>query len=384
MWFHRFISEKILSLAKQYPAIVLTGARQTGKTTLLKKLFPQHHFVSLDLPSLAEMAEKDPQTFLKQHPTPIIIDEIQYAPKLFRYLKSWIDEHRKSYGQFILTGSQKFVLMKNLSESLAGRCAILELETLAAQEILAVKPKKNLLDLMVRGGFPELHARPELDPYTYYASYVATYLERDVRTLLNVVQLRDFERFLRICALRSGQMLNKADLARDVGISPTTANDWISVLCASNQIFLLEPWFSNKTKTLVKSPKLYIADVGILCFLLEITSVEQLQKSPMVGAIWETYVFSELRKRAFFQHGKWNLWYWRDNRGLEVDFLKHQGGHFGLIECKFSEVPNNRDAQNLHKVSHILGEKYVDTKEIYCRSQSTWPLDNDVMVRALV
>lgn len=369
-------------MVRQYPALALTGARQTGKTSLLKKLFPSYRFVTLDLPTRADMAERDPQIFLKTYPPPVIIDEVQYAPKLFRYLKGWIDEKRQLYGQFILTGSQKFTLMKGLSESLAGRCALLELETLSSREILSATPKKSLLDIVVRGGFPELQARGELDCTTYYSSYVSTYLERDVRSLLQVVQLRDFERFLRACALRSGQMLNKAELARDVGISPPTANDWISVLNASNQILLLEPWFNNKTKSLVKSPKLYLADTGLLCFLLDIATPEDLIKSPLAGAVWETFVFSEIRKQQMFNKGKWNLWYWRDNRGLEVDFLSHQGGRYELMECKFSEVPDDRDAQNLHKVATCLGQKNITKMEIIARTDHPYPLGHSVKVRS--
>ena len=211
--------------------------------------------MSLDLPNQAEQAEKEPGTFLQRHPPPVLIDEVQYAPGLFRHLKVAVDAHRTRNGQFLLTGSQKFALKKNVSESLAGRADIVELETLSFAEILAALPQTGVETAIVRGGFPELYANLDIDPIAFYNSYLATYLERDVRSLTNVGSLRDFERFLRACALRSANLLNKADLARDVGIAPSTANHWLSMLEASGQIVLLEPWFSNRTKVDRQEPQ---------------------------------------------------------------------------------------------------------------------------------
>lgn len=382
MWIEREISEKIALLSSQYPALVLTGARQTGKTSLLQKLFPDHHFVSLDLPSHAELAEKKPEDFLKKFPPPLIIDEVQYAPGLFRHLKNWIDQNRHQYGRFILTGSQKFTLMKNVSDSLAGRCVLLELNTLSLHEIRQTGPVSEVAALL-RGGFPELHARPELDSNTFYQSYLATYIERDVRSLLNVTHLRDFERFIRICALRSGQILNKSDLARDVGISPTTANEWISVLHASNQMVLVEPWHSNKTKSLVKSPKLYFSDTGLLCHLLGISNQNEFFKSPLAGALWETFVFSEIRKRQILNKGYWDLFFWRDQRGLEVDFLVHHGGKFQLFEVKLDENPDERDVKNMKNVADVLGKNVVTEMTLICRTPTPFPLTENIHATSL-
>lgn len=237
--------------------------------------------VSLDLPSAAAQAEHNPEEFLDQSGDPAILDEVQYAPHLFRSLKLRIDRERHRLGRFLMTGSQKFSLMKAVSESLAGRCAIVELDTLSAAELRAALRAKlpSATDLMWRGGFPELHRNPSLRTRDFYGSYIATYLERDVRLALRVSSLRDFERFLRACALRSGQLINLADLARDVGIAGTTARDWLSVLEASNQVILLEPYFSNLGKRLIKTPKLYFRDTGLLCFLLAIDSVEAMERS---------------------------------------------------------------------------------------------------------
>src|SRR5437773_6895654 len=226
----------------------------------------------------------------------MIVDEVQYAPGLFRHLKVTVDASRTRNGQFLLTGSQKFTLMKSVSESLAGRADITELETLSFGEIHSIRPSTTIETIIVRGGFPELHANPDIDQVAFYNSYLATYLERDVRSLANVGNLRDFERFLRACALRSANLLNKADLARDVGIAPSTANHWLSTLDASGQVVLLEPWFSNRTKSIVKSPKLYLADTGLLCALLNIGSEDALHQSAAVGSIWETFVVAQLRR----------------------------------------------------------------------------------------
>src|SRR5499427_10182077 len=280
MWIPRDIEPRLQRSARTRPVLVLTGARQTGKTSTFRRLFPEHEFVSLDLPTEAEQAEKEPESFLRQHPAPVIIDEVQYAPGLFRYLKIAVDAGRSRHGRFLLTGSQKFTLMKSVSESLAGRADIVELETLSLHESQTALPKATPEDAIVRGGFPELHADPDIDHVAFYNSYLATYLERDVRSLANVGSLRDFERFLRACALRSANLLNKADLARDVGISPSTASQWLSTLAASGQIVLLEPWFSNRTKSIVKSPKLYLADTGLL------KSISKLAENSRFGWKW--------------------------------------------------------------------------------------------------
>jgi hypothetical protein len=375
MWISRTLEAHLQRSVRTRPALVLTGARQTGKTATLRHLFPEYEFVSLDLPTEAEQAEKEPERFLQRHPPPVIIDEVQYAPGLFRNLKAAIDAERGQNGRFLLTGSQKFTLMKNVSESLAGRADIAELETLSFQEIRAAQPAFGLEEAIVRGGFPELYANPEIDSTAFYNSYLATYLERDVRSLSQVGSLRDFERFLRACALRSANMLNKADLARDVGIAPSTANQWLSMLEASGQAVLLEPWFSNKTKSMVKSPKLYLADSGLLCALLNIRSVEALRQSPAAGAVWETFVFAQLRERER-RAGRMNsLFFWRD-RTREVDFLIDAGGRLELFEAKWTELPNAGDTVNLNYVRNAAGKAHVDSGAVVCRAPHSFPLPN--------
>jgi predicted AAA+ superfamily ATPase len=337
---------------------------QSGKTTLLRGAFAEHRYVSLDLPSVAEQAERNPAQFLAENPAPLLVDEIQYAPGLFRHLKAAIDRDRHAMGRFILTGSQHFTLMKGIPESLAGRCGIAELENLSHAEISTIigpqDDRKKLLALMVRGQFPELWRVRGFPQKDFFSAYLATYLERDVRQILNVTSLRDFERFLRILATRSGAMLNKSDVARDVGVSVKAIGDWVSVLQASGQIILLEPWFASLGKRMVKTPKLYFRDSGLLCFLLNIEDGD-LPGSPALGAIWETFLFSELRKLNATLAKPMSFWYYRDQRAREIDFVLERGGRLSFIECKWQENPGKDDARHIHAVQEDLA-----------KSNSTW------------
>ena len=226
-----------------------------------------------------------------------------------------------------------------------------------------------------KGGFPELYANPDIDSVAFYNSYLATYLERDVRALANVGSLRDFERFLRACALRSANLLNKADLARDIGIAPSTANQWLSMLEASGQAVLLEPWFSNRTKSIVKSPKLYIADTGLLCALLNIRTVEALRQSPAVGAVWETLVFAQLRDRERRLGRTGSLFFWRD-RTREVDFMVDAGGRLELFEAKWTELPDLGDTVNLDFVRNVIGKSRVTAGGVVSRTPNSFPFSN--------
>jgi uncharacterized protein len=380
MWVPRLIEGLLSTRAAQRPVVVLTGARQTGKTSLVRRTFGSYEYVSLDLPSEAEQAEHDPASFLDRHQAPLIVDEVQYAPGLFRHLKATVDRHRGTNGQYILTGSQKLVLMKAVSESLAGRADILELETLSWLEVRAAFSTMSVMELVARGGFPELYEKPELDAQAFHRSYLATYLERDLRQVLQVSSLRDFERFVRACALRSGQLLNRADLARDVGISGSTAAAWLGVLQASGQVVLLEPWFSNRTKSLVKSPKLYLADTGLCCFLAGIRSLADLRESPMAGALWETLVFGELRRLQVNRRGGWDLHFWRD-RSKEVDFLFHRGGVFDLADAKWTELPAAKDSVALEQVAAEIGK--VKRAALICRAANPYPITKQVQALPL-
>jgi uncharacterized protein len=358
----------------QFPVVVLTGARQVGKSSLLRALLPEYTYVTLDLPSIADLANRDPERFLREYPAPLLVDEVQYAPNLFRHLKVLVDQSRQNGergpGQYVLTGSQKFVLMKVVSESLAGRAVILELETLSFEEIAEHNPYPKsiaeLLSAMVRGGFPELWATPEVNSSAFYQSYLATYLERDVRQILNVASLRDFERFVRSCAARSGQLLDKAALARDVGVSSKAANDWLSVLEASNQVHLLEPYFENVGKRMIKSPKLYFADTGLLCFLLGLDEASLL-KSPYLGAVWESLVYAQLRKAR--RNPRDTFWFYRDAQQQEVDFLIASGNERHLVEVKWTEHPDATDTRVMRRVfAHLESRGTAVTSNLVCRT----------------
>lgn len=378
MWIPRLQEKYLKESARTRPVVVISGARQTGKTTLVKRLFAKHNYVSLDLPSEAAQAESAPTTFLSRHKSPLIVDEIQYAPALLRHLKTVVDANRQENGQFILTGSQPFELMAGVAESLAGRTAILQLQGLTLQELRDAEQNISVDAFVLRGGYPELHEKPDLNAASFYQSYVATYLERDLRSQLQVGSLRDFERFLRVCALRTSQVLNKAELARDVGISPSTAGEWLSVLERSGIVALLEPWFSNTTKSLVKSPKLHFLDTGLCAFLMGMTTIDDLHDSPLTGALWESAVFGELKKQLSVGHG-WQLYYWRD-RSKEADFLLHKAGRFRIADAKWAEHPSS--AGKLEKVRSELPESTEAT--LICRTTAAYPVKENLQAIGLL
>jgi predicted AAA+ superfamily ATPase len=373
MWIERLIEPRITALAATRPAVVITGGRQTGKTSLARRLFPEHTYVSLDLPSVAALAEHDPAEFLAAHPPPVVIDEVQYAPGLFRHLKRAIDGRRGEPGRFILTGSQPFTLMQGVAESLAGRAAVVEVEGLTWAEIQSVHPGMPPAEMLLRGGFPELHANPAIDTAEFMRSYVATYLERDLRSQLRVGSLRDFERFVRAAALRSAQLLNKAELARDVGLSGSTAGEWLALLERGGVVTLLEPWFSNRGKSLVKTPKLYFHDCGLAAYLMGIGAAGELSASPLVGALWETFVCGELRQALARAGSARQLHFWRD-RTKEADFLIQAGGRFALADAKWTELPTPADASRLIRIRDELPPGRVDRIAVICRTEQRHPL----------
>jgi len=369
MWITRLIEPVLQQRIKTRPVVVLTGARQTGKTSLVRRLFPDYAYVSLDLPSEAEQAEREPARFLHRHPTPLVVDEVQYAPQLMRHLKRVVDSRRSTPGQFLLTGSQPFEVLAGVTESLAGRAEVLQLDVLSYAEIVRVLPETSVEDALVRGGFPELYEKPELDARGFHQSYVATYLERDLRAQLQVGSLRDFERFLRAAALRTSGLLNRAELARDVGISPSTAGQWLSVLDRSGVVTLLEPWFSNRTKSLVKTPKLHFQDTGLCAFFMGIVTRDDLMDSPLAGALWESMVCGELQRLMRTCPSPWQLAFWRD-RTKEADFLLHRAGHFRLADAKWSEHPDGPG-----KLALVRREiDPAPASAIVCRSANRYPI----------
>lgn len=364
-------------MVDQFPAVLVTGARQAGKTSILRHLYPQISYLSLDLPANAEAANTAPEQLLNQYPEPVIIDEIQYAPSLLRHLKARIDENR-SPGRYLLTGSQVFPLMQGVSESLAGRCAILNLHTLARAELLDAGHLGEETTHIFLGGYPELHLRAETD--LWFPAYVATYLERDVRNILRVIDLQEFNRFIRACALRTSQVINYSDLARDTGIAPNTARKWAGLLQTSAIISLVEPYFGNRTKRLIKSPKLFFLDTGLAAFLSGFRSQENLFASSLAGAFWETHVFGQIIKHAASRGNSSPVNFWRTANGPEVDLVMEQaGGTVIAIECKFKERPDNSDAAGLRALADAEKGR-IRKRVIVCRTKVTYKLSDETLI----
>lgn len=339
--------------AREYPIVTLTGPRQSGKTTLAKLAFPDHAYASLEDPDERGFATADPRGFLAQFKGRVILDEIQRAPELFSYIQTEADVEATK-GRYILTGSQSFLLMRSVSQSLAGRAAILHLLPLSWSELRGRAPLSlktlgravpahtgekmpDLMDVLFTGFYPAIHDR-RLAPQDWLANYYRTYVERDVRELLNVGDLEAFGRFIRLCAGRNGQLLNLSSLAADCGISQPTARRWISVLEASFLILLLRPHHRNFSKRLVKSPKLYFLDTGLLAYLLRIRSPDELRIHSSRGAIFESFVVSELGKNSIHRGEEPNLAFWRDSVGHEVDVIVDQGLQLVPIEIKSGET----------------------------------------------
>jgi predicted AAA+ superfamily ATPase len=344
----RFASSALMNLAKGFPVVAVTGPRQSGKTTLVQAVFPHKAYLSLEDPDKLELLSSDPRGFLENFPDGAVIDEAQRFPSLFSYLQGLVDRKKKP-GLFILTGSQHFGLLSGIRQSLAGRAGLLELLPFSIAELQAAKiPIPELTGLLFQGMYPALYDR-QLAPAAWHANYVMTYLERDVRNVLNVRNLSLFQKFLRMCAARVGQLLNLSAMAADCGITHNTAQSWLSVLEASYVIFLLRPHFRNFGKRLVKSPKLYFHDPGLAAWLLNIQDRDHLAIHPQRGGIFECLIVGELLKDRFNRGLASNLYFWRNNFGDEIDVLLDQGTRLIPVELKSGETLNADFFKGLHK-----------------------------------
>jgi len=377
---HRYIQRSLEPVLKkaaaEFPAVVLTGPRQSGKTTVLKHLFGKEcRYVSLEPPDVRAAAMEDPRGFLELHPPPAIFDEVQYAPDLLPYMKERIDAHRDQAGQYLLTGSRNLLLTEKITESLAGRAAILRLLPLSRRETtghpgapLPWESKKagappariSVRDLwkdFLRGGYPELTADPGRDIGLWHAGYVQTYLERDVRSLRQVGDLSQFQSFLRALAARTAQLLSLTDLARDLGVALNTVKSWLSVLEATYQVIVLRPYFVNVGKRLVKTPKVYFTDVGTLCYLTGLKDPEHAASGPMGGPIMETAVLSEIVKTLTHRGLEPQVYFWRTSAGSEVDIVVEADGKVVPIEVKLSATPRPAMASSIKKFQQDFGDK---------------------------
>ncbi len=333
----RSARQTLEALAKGYPVVAITGPRQSGKTTLASTTFPHKAYVSLEEPDQKEFAEDDPRGFLDRYPDGAIVDEAQRCPGLFSYLQGRVDQDRRP-GLFVLTGSQQFGLLSGITQSLAGRVGLVELLPFALGELQSSgHAPKGIDELLYRGCYPAVYDR-DIDPVHWYAGYVMTYVERDVRQMVNVRDLSTFQRFVRLCAGRTGQLLNLSSLANDCGVNHNTAKAWLSVLEASYLVFLLRPHYRNFRKRLVKRPKLYFLDTGLVAWLLGIRGPEQLSVHAQRGALFENWVIGELVKGRYNRALVSNLYFWRDNIGNEIDVLLESGERLRPVEIKSGQT----------------------------------------------
>jgi uncharacterized protein len=353
MAIRRDLEPKLLALAKGFPSVTITGPRQSGKTTLCRMAFPSKEYVSLENPDLRDFAMNDPHGFLKTYSAGAILDEVQRAPDLLSYIQTELDR-TPAPGRFVLTGSANFHLLQSITQSLAGRTAVVHLLPLGLNEMREFRSApRDLRGMIVSGGYPAIYDR-RVPPEDWYASYVATYVERDVRQILNVGDLSAFQTFLRLCAGRTGQILNLSALGADCGISHATAASWLSVLEASFLIFRLPPFIANINRRLVKAPKIHFHDTGLLCFLLGIRTPEQLAVHPLRGAIFETWVASEVFKARVHAGQPANLYYYRDSKGLEIDLIVDRGDAIIAVESKSGETIATDALVNLERLASLF------------------------------
>jgi predicted AAA+ superfamily ATPase len=375
-YIERSIEPVLKRAVKEFPAMVLVGPRQSGKTTLLKHLFSERYqYVSLEPPDVRMAATEDPRGFIEMYPPPVIFDEVQYAPDLLPYIKEKIDAKREKYGQYLVTGSQNLLVMERVTESLAGRSAILRLLPLTRREAEG-HPQKQLpwesarhgtekekfssSDLwkdFLRGGYPELTAHPKRDAALWHSAYIQTYLERDVRLLRQVGDLTQFQNFLRALATRSAQLLQLSEISRDLGIALNTAKAWISVLEATYQVIVLRPYFANVGKRLVKTPKVYFTDVGTLCHLAGLRDTQHAASGPMGGAIFETAAISEIFKTLMHRGIEPQLYFYRTSAGIEVDIVVEFGSRLVPLEVKLSSTPRPAMASSIKTFREDFKEK---------------------------
>lgn len=352
----RILEKELLTSIKEFPVMVLTGPRQTGKSTLLQKIFPDHFYVTLDDPLIRELAKNDPQLFLTKSQK-ILIDEIQFLPELLPYIKISVDQNRENNGRYILTGSQIFPLMAGVSESLAGRAVIYELLGFSSEETnwLNFREPKSCFDATFKGFFPEVIVHG-VSRDRFYSAYVQTYLERDIRQLTSVQDLKVFQNFIELIAARVGSVLNLNEISKECGISFTSARRWLSILETTRMIYLLRPYTRNISKRVIKSPKIYFSDTGLLSYLWRYPDAQTVQAGPQAGALFENLVVMELLKYKMNHHLNYELYFYRDSNQNEIDVIIDMGSNYKLLEIKSTSTPRMEHLSGLKKIMPLFNQ----------------------------
>ncbi|RPA66729.1 ATP-binding protein [Cyclobacteriaceae bacterium YHN15] len=365
MLISREIVSAIKKISPKYPILALTGPRQSGKTTLLKSLFPDYRYVSLENPDNRNFAESDPNGFFKEFHSRVIFDEVQRVPELFSYIQNIVDDRSGEMGIYVLSGSQNFHLMHSITQSLAGRVAIFKLFPFDLKELKNVGLMgEDYLNSIIKGFYPAIYDR-DIPSKVFYSNYIQTYINRDISELVAIRDLRIFQNFLALCATRAGQLLNLNALANECGISQPTAKTWLSALEQSFIIFQLYPYHKNFNKRVVKTPKLYFYDTGLLCHLLKISKTESLLTHPIKGALFENMMIAEYVKQMHHQSNPQDLWFWRDAAGNEIDLMVDKGDQIDIIEFKASQTIKTQMFDGLSKFEEISQIKNLNKSLVY-------------------
>jgi predicted AAA+ superfamily ATPase len=382
-YIHRHIESTLKKLIRSFPSLAITGPRQSGKSTLLINTLTNYNYVTLDDPLIREQALSDPLFLLDSMGERAIIDEIQLAPQLLSYVKIKIDNNREKKGRYIFTGSQQFTMIKNLGDSLAGRIALLDLLPFTVAEKKAAVPLTGTLEYYIhaclRGSYPEPVTDNSINIAAWYGSYVQTYLERDIRSLYNIGNLRDFQRFLQLIAGRCAQILNLSSFAKELGVSVPTLKNWLSILEASRIVYLLPPYYNNMGKRVTKAPKLYFLDCGLVCYLTGIKDKDHLIKGPMSGALFENFCIQETVKHFFNKGERAPLYYLRTNNGLEIDLLIEQAFKTLVpVEIKLQKTPHVSMGSNIVRFKEIFSDLVVTEGIIISLTDKSMPLQAGV------
>ncbi|MDD2798009.1 MAG: ATP-binding protein [Bacteroidales bacterium] len=378
MWVKREITFELLDLASSYPVVMITGPRQAGKTSLARQTFPNKPYFSLENPDVREQIKSDPRAFFSSNPDGAIIDEFQRYPDILSYIQGIVDD-RQQNGQFILTGSNNVSMLTNITQSLAGRVALLKLLPFTIHEISTLNRNFTTNEYMLNGFYPRIYVE-ELNPTKAYRNYYETYVERDIRQIINVKDISHFQKFMKLCAGRVGQLLNASNLATEVGVSSVTIQSWLSVLQATYIIFLVQPWTANISKRLVKTPKLYFYDVGLASYLLGIENTNHVESHPLRGSLFENIVILELLKNRYNKGLDNNIYFYRDNHGNEIDVLQEAGYKLNLYEIKSAQTFTPHFLKGLEYFKKFAPDRIGSSNLVYAGNKELKINEHNILI----